>query len=144
MLERLPQLRTRLKFEHRLRTTRFPIPPIICFFLKMRETSEGTSSYMVRLVFRHLAADEPFARQHRHEPSPEFPLTLPFSGIFRGFSACYSYSNHSQDHGRWHVQMSVCACVCVCVRVWVWKNTENHWKKREMRVVWCVLCGVVR
>ena len=29
MLERLPQDRTRLKFEHRLRTTRFPIPLII-------------------------------------------------------------------------------------------------------------------
>ena len=48
------------------------------FSLKTRETSEGTSYQMVRLVFRHLAADERFARQYRHEPLPEFPLTLPF------------------------------------------------------------------
>ena len=63
----------------------FPIPQISRFFLRMRETSEGTSYQMVRLVFRHLAADERFARRYRNEPSPEFPLTLPFSGIFGGF-----------------------------------------------------------
>ena len=69
-------------------------------FLKIREISEGTSYQMVRLVFRHFAADERFARRSRNEPSPEIPLTLPFSGIFQGFSARYSYSNHSQDHGQ--------------------------------------------
>ena len=79
------------------------------FSLKTRETSEGTSYQMVRLVCRHFAADERFARQHCHEPSPGILLTLPFSGIFQGFSACYSYSNHSQDHGQWQV--------CVRVRV---------------------------
>ena len=79
------------------------------FSLKTRETSEGTSYQMVRLVCRHFAADERFARQHCHEISPGITLTLPFSGIFQGFSACYSYSNHSQDHGQWQV--------CVRVRV---------------------------
>ena len=55
-------------------------------------------------------------RRSRNEPSPEIPLTLPFSGIFQGFSARYSYSNHSQDHGQWQVCMCVCACVVVyCV-----------------------------
>ena len=86
-------------------------------FLKIREISEGTSYQMVRLVFRHFAADERFARRYRNETSPEILLTLPFSGIFRGFSACYSYSNHSQDHGQWQVCMCVCVCVvvyCVC------------------------------
>ena len=78
------------------------------FFLRMRETSEGTSYQMVRLVFRHFAADERFAR---NEPSPEIPLTLPFSGIFGGFSARYSYTNHSQDHGQWQV----CLCVWLCI-----------------------------
>ena len=84
----------------------------------MRETSEGTSYQMVRLVFRYFATDERFAR---NEPSPEIPLTLPFSGIFVGFSARYSHSNHSQDHGQWQV----CLCVCVCVVVYC---------------VYCVLC----
>ena len=27
--------------------------------------------------------------------------------------------------------------------VCVWKNTENHKKQREMRVVWCVCCVVL-
>ena len=65
---------------------------------------------MDRLVFRHIAADERFAR---NEPSPEIPLTLPFSGIFGGFSARYSYTNHSQDHGQW--QVCLCVRVCGCV-----------------------------
>ena len=34
-----------------------------------------------------------------------------FSRHFRGFSACGSYSNHSQDHGQWQV----CMCVWLCV-----------------------------
>ena len=100
---------------------------------------------MVRLVCRHFAADERFARQHCHEPSPGIPLTLPFSVIFQGFSACYSYSNHSQDHGQWQVcvRVRVGACgmgVRVCMKKH-WKPEEN----RETRVVWvCVLCGVAR
>ena len=76
-------------------------------FLKIREISEGTSYQMVRLVFRHLAEDERFARRYRNETSPGIPLTLPFSCIFGGFSACGSYSNHSQDHGQWQVCMRV-------------------------------------
>ena len=81
----------------------------------MRETSEGVSSYMVRFVLRHFAAGERFALRYRNEHSPEIPLTLPFSSIFQGFSARYSYSNHSQDHGQWQVCMCVCVCVCGCV-----------------------------
>ena len=43
----------------------------------------------------------------------------------------------------------MCVCVCVSVSVYVVccvrvENTENHKKQREMRVVWCVLCGVMR
>ena len=91
------------------------------FSLKTRETWEGTSYQMVRLVCRHFAADERFARQYRHEPLPEIPLTLPFSGIFQGFSACGTHN--SQDHGQWQV----CMCVCACVSVYC-----------------AVLCGVVR
>ena len=71
---------------------------------------------MVRFVFRHFAADERFARRYRNEPSPEILLTLPFSGIFRGFSAC------SHKHALNQTTLK--------------KNTENPEEKREMRVVW--------
>ena len=63
-----------------------PIPPIVRFFLRMREISEGTSYQMVRLVFRHF----------RNEPSPEIPLTLPFK------CACVCVG-------------VVCGCCAVCV-----------------------------
>ena len=56
-------------------------------------------------------------RRTINEPSPGILLALPFSSIFQGFSARYSYSNHSQDHGQWQVCMCVCVCVvvyCVC------------------------------
>ena len=69
---------------------------------------------MVRLVFRHFAADERFARSYRNEPSPGILLTLPFQAFSRVFSARYSYSNHTQDHGQWQVCMCVCV-VCGCV-----------------------------
>ena len=48
------------------------------FFLKMRATSKGTSYQMVRMVFRHFAADERFACRYRNELSPEIPLDFPF------------------------------------------------------------------
>ena len=98
---------------------------------------------MVRLVFRHFAADERFTCQHRHEPSPEIPLTLPFSGIFRGFSACYSYSNHSQDHGQWQVCMCVCVCVCdcVCCVLCACGKTLKTTRNRE-KCVWYGVCFV--
>ena len=42
---------------------------------------------MVRLVFRPIPKyNERFARQYRYEPPPEFPLTLPFSGIVHHLS----------------------------------------------------------
>ena len=108
-----------------------PSPLIIRFFLKIREISEGTSYQMVRLVFRHFAADERFARPYRNEPSPEFPLTLPFSGIFRGFSARYSYSNHSQDHGQWQVCMCVWLCIVVCCVLFCSFFVEKQYEERE-------------
>ena len=99
--------------------------------MRMRETSEGTSSYTVRFVLRHFVANERFARRYRNEPSPGILLTLPFSGIFQGFSARYSHSNHSQDHGQWQVCMCVCVCVvvyCVCCVLCcaIFKTGSNH------------------
>ena len=95
------------------------------FSLKTRENWEGTSYQMVRLVCRHFAADERFARQYRHEPLPEIsPDFAFFRHISRVFPRVGSYSNHSQDHGLWQV----CMCVCVCVVVSVY-------------VVRCCACG---
>ena len=114
-----------------------PSPLIIRFFsLKTRENWEGTSYQMVRLVCRHFAADERFARQYRHEPLPEFPLTLPFSGSFHVFSACGSYSNHSQDHGQWQV----CCVCCACVVVYCGKTLKTR-ENRE-KCVWYGVCAV--
>ena len=96
---------------------------------------------MVRLVCRHFAADERFARQHCHEPSTEILLTLPFSGIFAGFSACYSYSNHSQDHGQWQVCMCVCVCECVCCVLCACGKTLKTTRNRE-KCVWYGVCVV--
>ena len=85
----------------------------------MRETPEGTSSYMVRLVFRHLAADERFARRCRNEPSPEFPLTLPFfshsSRFFRVLT--HTFLLKSLARSRSVARADVRVCVRVCVRV---------------------------
>ena len=78
------------------------------FFLRMREISEGTSYQMVRLVFRHFAADERFAR---NEPSPEFPLTLPFSGIFGGFFRALLL-HKPLSRSRSVAGVSVCVRVC--------------------------------
>ena len=103
---------------------------------------------MVRLVFRHFAADERFARPYRNEPSSEIPLTLPFSGIFRGFFRVLLLLkplSRSRSVAGVNVCVRVCVCLWVCMlcAVWVWKNTENHKKQREMRVVWCVCCVVL-
>ena len=86
-------------------------------FLKIREISEGTSYQMVRLVFRHFAADERFARRYRNEPSPEIPLTLPFSSIFRGFFRVLLLLkplSRSRSVAGVHVCVRVCGCECVC------------------------------
>ena len=121
-----------------------PSPLIIRFFLKIREISEGTSYQMVRLVFRHFAADERLARPYRNEPSPGIPLTLPFSGIFRGFSACSNLRSYLKPLSRSRSVAGVCVCVqvCACVRV------KKHWKtyRKTEKCVWyrCVLCGVAR
>ena len=74
----------------------------------------------------------------RHEPLPEFLLTLPFSGIFQGFSACGSYSNHSQDHG----QCQVCCVCCACVVVYCGKTLKTRGNREKcvwygVCVVWC-------
>ena len=87
------------------------------FSLKTREISEGTSYQMVRLVCRHFAADERFARQHCHEPSPEILLTLPFSGIFAWFFRVLLLLkplSRSRSVAGVHVCVSVCVCECVC------------------------------
>ena len=88
----------------------FPIPQISRFFLRMRETSEGTSSYTVRFVLRHFVADERFARRYRNEHSPEIPLTLPFSSIF----AVFPRVTLTQTTLKITVS-GRCACVCACV-----------------------------
>ena len=87
----------------------------------MSETSEGNhSSYMVRLVFRHLAADERFARRYRKRAfarvSPDFAF---FRASFAVFQRVNTYA-HTQTTRKitvgGHVQM------CVCARVCVWKK----------------------
>ena len=88
------------------------------FFLKIREISERTSYQMVRLVFRHFAADERFARRHRNETSPEILLTLPFSGIFRGFFRVWLLLK-PLSRSRSVAGVHVCVCVCVVVSVYV-------------------------
>ena len=118
----------------------------------MRETSEGTSFYMVRLVIRHFAADERFTRPYRNEPSPEIPLTLPFSGIFRGFFRVFTLTlllkplSRSRSVAGVHVCVRVCGCECVCCAVLcVWKTLKTRGNREKC--VWygvCVLCGVVR
>ena len=66
---------------------------------------------MVRFVLRHFAADERFAR---NEPSPEIPLTLPFSGIFVGFSGVTLTQTTLKIavSGR---RVGVCACVWLSI-----------------------------
>ena len=64
---------------------------------------------MVRLVFRHFAADERFAR---NEPSPEIPLTLPF----QAFLAVFPRVTLTQAT----LKITVSGrCVCVCACVWL-------------------------
>ena len=99
---------------------------------------------MVALVFRHFAADERFTCQHRHEPSPEIPLTLPFSGIFRVFFRVLLLLKpllRSRSVAGVRVCVCVCVCECVCCVLCAWKNTENH-KNRE-KCVWYGVCCVV-
>ena len=97
------------------------------FFLRMRETSEGTSYQMVRLVFRHF----------RNEPSPEFPLTLPCSGIFGGFFRVWLLLkplSRSRSAAGVHVCVwvwCVGAVLCVCA-VQCAVCCENQRKQREM------------
>ena len=52
--------------------------------------------------------NERFARRYRNEPSPDFSLTLPCSGIIHLLSG-----------------PGTCAPPSMCVRVCVWKNTEK-------------------
>ena len=87
----------------------------------------GTSYQMVRLVCRHF----------RHEPSPEFSLTLPFSGIFRGFFRVWLLLK-PLSRSRSVVGVSVCVrvgavlCVCVLCSVLCAVCCENQRKQREM------------
>ena len=82
---------------------------------------------MVRLVFRHFAADERFARRSRNEPSPEILLTLPFSGIFRGFfRVLLLLKPLSRSRSVAGVNVCVCACVSVSVYVVCCVRVEKH------------------
>ena len=91
---------------------------------------------MVRLVFRHLAADERFCLSASPRAfarvSPDFAF---FRHISRFFPRVTTNVNHSQDHGRWHVQMCVFVSVSVSVRVCACGKTLKTREKREMRVV---------
>ena len=85
-------------------------------------------------------------------PSPEFPLTLPFSGTFRGFFRALLLLK-PLSRSRSVAGVHVCVRVCVSVSVYIVRccacgKTLKTRGNREMRVVWCVcvcvLCGVVR
>ena len=64
--------------------------------------------------------------------SPDFA----FFSIFQGFSACGSYSNHSQDHGQWQV----CCVCCACVVVYCGKTLETRGNREKC--VWYGVCAV--
>ena len=98
---------------------------------------------MVRLVCRHFAADERFARQYRHEPLPEIPLTLPFSSIFRGFFRALLLLkplSRSRSVAGVHVCVRVCGCECVyVVRCCACGKTLKTGGNRE-KCVWYGVC----
>ena len=101
---------------------------------------------MVRLVFRHFAADERFARRSRNEPSPGIPLTLPFSGIFRGFFRVLLLLkplSRSRSVAGVNVCVRVCVYECVCCVLCACGKTLKTTRNREkcvrygVCVVWC-------
>ena len=99
---------------------------------------------MVALVFRHFAADERFTCQHRHEPSPEILLTLPFSGIFRGFFRVFLLLkplSRSRSVAGVHVCVRVCVCECVCCVLCACGKTLKTTRNRE-KCVWYGVCVV--
>ena len=75
---------------------------------------------MVRFVLRHFVADERFALRYRNEPSPEIPLTLPFSGIFAVFPRVTLTQTTLKItvSGRY-------ACVVCCVVLYLLKNRRK-------------------
>ena len=92
------------------------------FFLKMRATSKGTSHQMVRLVFRHFAAYERFARRYRNEPSPEILHTLLLKPLSR-----------SRSVAGVHVCVRVCGCVlCMLCAVLCYICSKNMRKSINM------------
>ena len=99
---------------------------------------------MVRLVFRHFAADERFARRSRNEPSPEIPLTLPFSGIFRGFFRVLLLLkplSRSRSVAGVNVCVRVCVCECACCVLCACGKTVKTTRNRE-KCVWYGVCVV--
>ena len=103
---------------------------------------------MVRLVFRHFAADERFARPYRNEPSPEIPPTLPFAGIFRKFFRVLLLLkplSRSRSVASVRVCVRVCDCECVCCVLCACGKTLKTTRNREkcgwygvcVCVVWC-------
>ena len=89
---------------------------------------------MVRLVCRHLAADERFARRYRNEHSPEIPLTLPFSSIFQGFfRALLLLKPLPRSRSVAGVHVCVCGCVlCMLCAVLCYICSKNMRKSINM------------
>ena len=118
---------TRLKFENRSRRTRARVLQSFAFFLEnegnfggnqLPDGSIGLSSLRRRRTICPSISARALARV-----SPDFAF---FQAYFAGFSARYSHSNHSQDHGQWQVCMCVCVCVVVCVYVVCCVRVEKH------------------
>ena len=123
----LPQDLAHLKFEEK----RVPIPLSIRFFLKMRETSEGTSYKMVPLVFRHFPATT-------IRVLPDFALLSLFFTVFRVLLTLLLFLAQTTR------KISV-DCKCMCARVYMceWKNTEKTQRKNQRNAYGMgVLCGV--
>ena len=120
-----------------------PSPLIIRFFsLKTRETWEGTSYQMVRLVCRHFAADERFARQYRHEPLPEFLLSCLFQAFSRVFPrVVLKPLSGSRSVAGVHVCVRVCLCIVYVVRCCACGKTLKTKGNRE-KCVWYGVCVV--
>ena len=99
---------------------------------------------MVRLVFRHLAEDERFARRYRNEPSPEIHLTLPFFRHFLWFSRALLLLkplSRSRSVAGVHVCVRVCVCECVCCVLCACGKTLKTRGNRE-KCVWYGVCVV--
>ena len=100
---------------------------------QLPDGSIGLSSRRRRRTICPSASAQALARV-----SPDFAFFRHFPGFFRVWLLLKPLSRSRSVAGALCV-LCVCGCECVCCAVLcVWKNTENHRKQREMRVVWCV------